>query len=198
MKKITTKCLLVLGCWFGLSLGASAQTVYMKPHFGVRAGLNSAYTSFSPNFIYVLRLQSHLNLGAFYRIRSKKLVFQPEVQYQVKGGTFKGETEVIRNNFNYLSLTPVVGYVLTEGLTLEAVPEYSFALNDARTNNGPEQKRDFGMGIGLRYDVLDAGEDFSLNLRYTRGFTNLTTVPSQTQYNSVFQVSVIYNFYRKK
>ncbi|TAF94323.1 MAG: porin family protein [Runella slithyformis] len=187
-------CFLLL---FTISLTASAQTVYMKPHFGVRAGLNSAYTTFSPNFIYTLRLQSHLNLGAFYRIRSKKFVFQPEVQYQVKGGTFKGESEIIRNNFNYVSFTPVVGYVITEGLTFEAVPEYSFAVNDVKTN-GPEQKRDVGMGIGLRYDVLDAGEDFSLNLRYTRGFTNLTTVPTQTQYNSVFQLSVIYNFYRKK
>jgi len=182
---------------FAVGFSASAQTLYRKPHFGVRAGMNSAYTTFSPNFIYTLRMQSHLNLGAFYRTRGKKFVFQPEVQYQVKGGTFKGESEIIRNNFNYLSITPVVGYVLTEGLTLEAFPEYSFALNGISTN-GPEQKRDVGMGLGLRYDVLDAGEDFSLNLRYTRGFSNLTTVPSQTQYNSVIQISIIYNFYRKK
>ena len=176
---------------------SDAQTVYMKPHFGVRVGMNSAYTTFSPNFIYVLRFQSHPAIGAFYHIRSKKWSFQPEVQFNIKGGTFKGESDVIRNNFNYLSLMPVLGYVVTEGLTLEAIPEYSFALNDFKTN-GPEKNKDFGLGLGLRYDVLDAGEDFSICLRYTHGFTNLTTVPTQTQYNRTFQISVLYNFYKKK
>jgi len=86
----------------------------------------------------------------------------------------------------------VVNYVLPEGLPLEAFPMYSFALNGVSTN-GSEQKRDGG--LGLRYYVPDAGERFSSNLRYTRRFT---TVPSQAQYNSVIQVSIIYNFYQKK
>ena len=180
-----------------LGISTHAQTVYTKPHFGVRVGMNSAYTTFSPNFIYILRYQSHPAIGAFFHVRNKKWSFQPEVQFNVKGGTFKGESDVIRNNFNYLSLMPTIGYVVTEGLTLEAIPEYSFALNDFKTN-GPEQKRDFGLGLGFRYDVLDMGEDFSLCFRYIHGFTNLTTVPTQTQYNRTFQVSVLYNFYKKK
>jgi Outer membrane protein beta-barrel domain len=175
-----------------------AQVTYLKPHFGLRIGGNISYTTLSPNFIYNLKYQSHPNLGVFYRVRLGKFVLQPEVQLTVKGGTFSREEEVIRNNFNYLAVVPVLGYTLTEGLTAEIAPEFNFALNSPGPSFGPAKKRDTGLAVGFRYDFMDIAEDFSLNLRYLHGFSNVSGVANETQYNRTLQVSVIYNFYKKK
>ncbi|WP_428654746.1 outer membrane beta-barrel protein [Runella sp.] len=180
-----------------VSLGAQAQTVYMKPHLGLRLGLNVARSTYSPNFIYNLKAQSHPNLGVFYRMRTKKWAFQPEVQLSVRGGTFKSETAVIRNNFNYASFVPVVGYIITEGLTFEVAPEFSYALSTLKSVV-PLRKNEFSLGSGLRFDFMDMGEDFSLNVRYIHGFTNLSTSKTETLSNKTLQVSVIYNLYKKK
>ena len=180
-----------------ISLSATAQTVYMKPHLGLRAGLNVSASTYSPNFIYSLKRQSHPNLGVFYRFRTQKWAFQPEVQLSVRGGTFKGELEVVRNNFNFGSFVPVVGYIITEGLTFEMAPEFSYALV-APKSIVPLRRNEFSMGTGLRFDFMDMAEDFSLNLRYVHGFTNLSTTKTESLYNRTLQVSVIYNLYKTK
>lgn len=182
-----------------LTFGASAQTLYLKPHFVVKAGLNIARSTYSPNFIYSLKRQSHPNLGVFFRYRTpdRKWVFQPEVQLSVRGGTFKGEFQVVRNNFNYGSFVPTVGYTITEGLTLEVAPEISYLLHNPNTIV-PLRKNEFSLGSGLRFDFMDMAEDFSLNLRYVHGFTNISSTSTESLYNRTLQVSVIYNFYKKK
>lgn len=180
-----------------VTLSATAQTLYLKPHFGLRAGINIASSTYTPNFIYNLKRQSHPNLGVFYRYRTKKWAFQPEVQLSVRGGTFKGETEIVRNNFNYGSFVPVVGYIITEGLTFEVAPEFSYALA-APKSIVPLRRNEFSMGSGLRFDFMDMAEDFSLNIRYVHGFTNLSTSKTESLYNRTIQVSVVYNLYKKK
>lgn len=180
-----------------ISLSVTAQTVYIKPHLGLRAGLNVATSTYSPNFIYNTKRQSHPNLGVFYRIRTQKWAFQPEVQLSVRGGTFKGELEVVRNNFNFASFVPVVGYIITEGLTFEVAPEFSYALI-APKSIVPLRRNEFSVGSGFRFDFMDMAEDFSLNIRYVHGFTNLSTTKTESLYNRTLQVSVIYNLYKKK
>jgi len=180
-----------------ISWGAAAQTLYLKPHFGVKGGINVSGTTYNPNFIYNLKRQSHPNLGVFWRYRTQKWAFQPELQLSVRGGTFKGEFEVQKNNFNYGSFVPTVGYILTEGLTLEIAPEFSYGLAQP-TSIVPLRRNEFSMGTGVRFDFMDIAEDFSLNLRYVHGFTNLSTSATESLYNRTLQVSVIYNFYKKK
>jgi Outer membrane protein beta-barrel domain len=187
--------LLIFCCFLGKI--ASAQTLYLKPHFGLKAGLNSAYTTYSPNFIYQLKFQSHPNFGLFYRLRGQKWVFQPEIQLSVKGGSFKGETETIRNNFNYFTVNPMVGYIVTEGLTFEVGPEYATSLNGIKSN-GTDIKRDLGLAFGVRLDLLDFAEDFSLNIRYVHGLDNISAVKSINLTNRTLQLSAVYNLYRKK
>ena len=174
-----------------------AQTLYLKPHFGVKGGINIARTTYQPNFIYNLKFQSHPNLGVFWRYRTKKFVFQPEAQLSVRGGTFKGENETQRNNFNYLSFVPTVGYIITEGLTLELAPEFSYGAAQPKSIV-PLRRNEFGMGAGFRFDFMDMAEDFSLNIRYIHGMTNLSSSSTESLYNRTLQVSVIYNFYKKK
>jgi Outer membrane protein beta-barrel domain len=179
------------------SVAAQAQTIYLKPHFGVGIGVNTARTALSPNFIYALKFQTHPNMRFFYRVRKNRFVFQPEIQLNVKGGTFSGETAVIRNNFNYLSIQPVVGYILTEGLTLEAGAEFGKSLNGP-ASYGTNKASENSLMIGARLDFLDFAEDFSVNFRYIYGLTDLSPIPNQTMYNRTLQVTAIYNFYRKK
>ncbi len=182
---------------FIVSVGAQAQTVYMKPHLGLRLGMNIARSTYSPNFIYNLKAQSHPNLGVFYRFRNQKWAFQPELQLSVRGGTFKGENEIVRNNFNYASFVPVLGYIITEGLTFEIAPEFSYSVNTPKSIV-PLRKNEFSLGSGLRFDFMDMAEDFSLNIRYIHGFTNLSTSKTESLSNRTLQVSVIYNLYKKK
>ena len=183
-----------------VSFSAFSQVVYTKPHFGVKIGANTSYSVLTPNYTYLPKFQSHLHAGVFYRIRKNRWIFQPEAEYTVKGGTFKGATdltanEVIRNNFNYFILQPTVGYVVTEGLTFEAGPQFGFKINSV---NGPAKSNETSFSVGFRYDVLDALEDVSFAIRYNHGLSNVSASSNQTVTNNTFQLSVIYNWYKKK
>ena len=186
-----------LALFFTVAIATQAQTVYMKPHLGLRAGLNISRSTYSPNFIYNLKAQSHPNLGVFYRFRTKKWAFQPELQLSVRGGTFKGENEIVKNNLNYGSFVPVIGYIITEGLTFEVAPEFSYLLHTPNTIV-PLRRNEMSLGTGLRFDFMDMAEDFSLNIRYIHGLNNLSTSQSESFSNRTLQVSVIYNLYKKK
>jgi hypothetical protein len=62
----------------------------------------------------------------------------------------------------------------------------------------PLRRNEFSLGSGFRFDFMDMAEDFSLNIRYVHGFTNLSTSKTESLYNRTLQVSVIYNLYKKK
>ena len=135
-----------------------------------------------------------------YRYRFTKFVIQPEILYQVKGGTYQqsqiGSSERIttENNFNYVSLPIMLGYIPIEGLTVQAGPEFSWAIG---TTNGPKANRDLGVALGIHYDFLDKLDKFSLNIRYVYGVTKIPETANSTLQNRALQVSAVYNFYKK-
>ncbi|WP_420155012.1 outer membrane beta-barrel protein [Siphonobacter sp.] len=182
-----------------LGTEASAQVLHLKPHYGLKAGLTSGYTIRSPKDDVVSRFNSGLHFGGFYRQRFNKFVIQPEVVLTQRGGALKANNVVTRNSFYYATGAAVFGYVVTEGLTLEAGPEYAYALNGPEsTPRGPNNRSDYGFTAGLRYDFMDAADKVSLNLRYSRGFNNvITTQPGVNFYNQAVQISLIYNFYKE-
>ena len=136
-----------------------------------------------------------------YRYRFQRLVFQPEVLLAQKGATLKierGSTDDITpNKYYYVSAPILLGYIPTEGLTLQAGPEFSYALN-AGSDTGPGRRNDLGVAVGIHYDFLDLLDKFSLHIRYVHGFTNVSPEPLATYRNRTLQVSVVYNVYRKK
>jgi hypothetical protein len=136
-------------------------------------------------------------MSLFYRVRKNRVIFQPEVLINVKGGTFSGETAVIRNNFNYLSIQPIVGYILTEGLTLEVGAEFGKSINGP-ASYGTKKASETSLMIGARIDLLDFAEDFSVHVRYIHGLTDLSPITNQNEYNRTVQIAAIYNLYRKK
>lgn len=187
---------------FARSQGYHPPTT-LTGHFGAKVGAQLVQTAIEGTSPNTSRRSTSFNLGAVYRLRYRKYVLQPELLYSVKGGTFQVEgtggspRTTIRNNYNYLSLPVMFGYIPTEGLTLQAGPEFSYALNTP-ASNGPAVRNDLGLAVGVHYDFLDLLANLSLNARYIYGFTNIAPDPQASYYNRTFQLSLIYNFYRKE
>jgi hypothetical protein len=155
------------------------------------------------------KLRNDFNAGGFYRWNLKKISLQPELYYQAKGGSFKATTNfaetgntILRNNYQYLTGSFVVGYEIAKNIHLVAGPEYGYALN-AGSTRGPYTNYDFSLAGGVRIDMLDAAHLFSLNIRYIHGLTNTTNktytledksvIPLNFQ-NRTLQVSASFNF----
>lgn len=179
------------------------QEAKISSHFGVKAGPSvttlrvSGVTPNSP------RRKTDFHLGGMYRFRYNKFVLQPEVLFSRKGGTFVadrvGGRQTIRNNFNYISVPILFGYIPTEGLTLQVGPELSYGFESV---NGPGRRNDLGIVIGAHYDFLDMLDKFSLHVRYIHGLNNVAA-PSDPALaidyrNRVLQASLVYNFYKKR
>lgn len=180
--------------------GYGPSALLNSGHFGIKAGpsLTSAPIQGVSPTIAKQKLDFHL--GVMYRYRFTKFVIQPELLYQLKGGTYQqlqigsANRTTTENNFNYISLPIMLGYIPTEGLTLQAGPEFSWAVS---TPNGPRSNRDLGIAVGIHYDFLDMLDKFSLNLRYVYGTTTIPETANSTLQNRAFQVSLVYNFYKK-
>ena len=137
-----------------------------------------------------------------YRYRYHRLVAQPEVLLSVKGGTFQqeqtgGTRSTTKASYYYASLPLLLGYIPTEGLTVQAGPEFSYALNAGQTN-GPGANSDLGLVVGVHYDFLDMLNKFSLHIRYVYGLTNVSPEATASYYNRNLQVSLVYNLFPKK
>lgn len=182
-----------------------AQENQISSHFGVKAGPSLTRLSVSGITPNTPKQKIDYHFGGMYRLRYNRFVFQPELLYSVKGGTFRaarvGGTVTIRNQYNYVSLPVLFGYIPTEGITLQVGTEFSYALNTGATV-GPGRSRDVGFVVGAHYDFLDLLDKFSLHLRYIHGLNNVAP-PSDPALNvnyrnRVLQLSMVYNFYKKK
>ena len=187
--------LLIVVAFLFASFASFAQ---LQGVFGLKAGASSSITAQEGITPYISRYKTAFHLGGVYRLRYKRFVAQPEILYSIKGGTFKrlgANPQTIRNNYNYLSVPLMLGWIPTEGVVLQAGPEFSYAID---TPYGPGKKQDTGIAIGVHYDFLDMAEKFSLNLRYIHGLNNVANSSIVEYRNRTFQVSIIYNFYKKK
>ncbi|RRA99763.1 porin family protein [Larkinella rosea] len=185
---------------FALSFASFSSFAQFQGVFGLKVGANSSTTAQEGITPYISRFHTSFHLGGIYRLRYKSFVVQPELLYSLKGGTFKRlgvNSQIIRNNYNYLTVPLMLGWIPTEGIAIQAGPEFSYALNTPKTN-GPGQRSDTGIAIGIHYDFLDMAEKFSLNLRYIYGLNNISDNSIVKYYNRTYQVSIVYNFYKKK
>ncbi len=196
-------CLLLLAV--GCSATLSAQTLEssgLPGHFGLKAGASVTRVAISGGTeTTVPKNKIDFNLGVMYRLRYNRLVFQPELLFNLKGGSYQivkpAGRETVKNNFNYLTVPVLFGYIPTEGLTLQAGPAFSYALNNP-ASGGPGTRSDIGAVVGAHYDFLDLLAQYSLHVRYIYGFNNVTNVAGTDFRNRELQVSVVYNLYKKK
>ena len=203
MKKILTTVLVLINLISFAQIRSATQY-----GFKIGTGISSTAIINNPTTI-VSKFRNDMNIGAFYRWNKNKLSFQPEIYYQVRGGSFKAgvnfaetSNSILRNNYQYLSVPLIFGYEIAKNVHLIAGPEYGIALN-AGTKYGPFKSTDFNMVGGVRIDMLDAAHLFSINIRYVYGLTNTTNktytladksiVPLNFQ-NRTLQISATCNF----
>lgn len=173
----------------------------LNGHFGLKFGAQTTKTAIQGTSPNIAKNSTQFNLGVMYRLRYRKYVLQPELLYSVKGGSFTVEqttgATVTHNNYNYLSLPLMFGYIPTEGITLQVGPEFSYALNTP-ASNGPAVRNDIGLAVGAHYDFLDMLANWSLHARYIYGFVNISPVAQANYFNRTFQLSLVYNLYKKE
>ncbi|QJD77704.1 porin family protein [Spirosoma rhododendri] len=188
---------------FAIPLAARAQSNKLYGgHFGLKLGANLNRITISGTTQNIPKQRLDLVLGGMYRYRINKFVAQPEVLLSLKGANF--QTEVTGGNrattkisYPYLSVPLLLGYIPTEGLTIQAGPELSYAITGGQSG-GPGATTDIGAVLGIHYDFLDMLDKFSLNLRYIYGFNNVSPEAGANYYNRVFQAAIVYNLYPKK
>ena len=170
-------------------------------HFGVKVGASFTQVAISGTSVNIPKRALQPNIGLMYRYRYHRLVLQPEALLAIKGGTFQQEVvggrSTASHSYYYASLPILLGYIPTEGLTIQAGPEFSYALN-AGSTTGPGAKNDVGVVVGAHYDFLDMLNKFSLHIRYVHGLTNVSPEATASYYNRNVQVSIVYNLYPKK
>jgi hypothetical protein len=181
--------------------GYGPSALMNSGHFGVKAGIQFTSAPIEGTSGSFVKRDMDIHFGVMYRYRFTKFVIQPELLYQIKGGTYQqlrigstSDRSTIDNNFNYVSLPIMLGYIPIEGLTIQAGPEFSWRV---RTVNEPQSATDTGIALGIHYDFLDMLDKFSLNIRYVHGLTKIPETVNSTLQNRVLQVGVVYNLYKK-
>lgn len=194
-----------------LPFGAAAQG-YRGPeggissHFGVKAGPSLTRLNVSGVTPATPKSKFDPHLGVMYRLRLHRFVFQPELLYARKGGRLEvprqgavnpDTRDPITNRYHYVSVPVLLGWIPTEGLTLQAGPEFSYALQTGGRTD-PGARRDLGLVVGAHYDFLDMLEKFSLHVRYVYGLNNVSGSDIFTYRNRAVQVAIVYNLYPKQ
>lgn len=168
-------------------------------HFGIKVGAGITNLNVSGITANVPKQAIQPHIGVMYRYRYNRFVLQPEALIAVKGSTFQverlGNKTTTKVPYTYLSVPILLGYIPTEGLTIQAGPEFSYALSTGE--NGPGQRNDLGIAVGVHYDFLDMFDKLSLHLRYVYGLNNVSPEPLATYKNRTFQASIVYNLYKK-
>jgi hypothetical protein len=184
MKKALLTAVFILSC----SLAANAQVL----RFGIKAGPNFANVSGGPSEIdYNARTSFHA--GVLVEIHPVgNFAVQPELLYSSQGAKVEGVDDF---NLDYVSL-PIMAkyYILSDMLSLEAGPQFSFLVNDADTAEEAgdafeNEKFDFAVAGGVGLNIT---KSFFAQARYTVGLTEVSKNADIT--NSVFQLSVGYMF----
>jgi Outer membrane protein beta-barrel domain len=156
----------------------SFMTLKGQSSFGVSAGGNLIYTSLDHDESRIAYYG-----GAFVRFDlSEKVYLQPEILYSRKGtglpgyfGPFNMEID-----FHYISLPALVGFRMTDNLSIDLGPEVGYLVDGAVTIDkyGPTAEEDFpsfdlGIDMGLMYRLWN---HFGFRLRYHYGLTNVMDV----------------------
>ena len=193
--------LLFLAFLFGSPLLSQAQCNNpVGGHFGIKVGASLTKVAISGTTANIAKQNLDPVLGVMYRYRLHKFVVQPEALLSIKGGALQTDQTTGRTtndvSYQYVSVPFLLGYIPTEGLTIQAGPEFSYALNSGKSN-GPGSNTDVGAVLGVHYDFLDMLEKASLHVRYIYGLTNVSPEAGATYQNRVFQIALVYNLYPK-
>jgi opacity protein-like surface antigen len=130
------------------------------------------------------------HFGALLEVKVfENFSIQPELLYSSQGAKVN-EENVKDINFNYITV-PVLAkfYLISEKLSVEAGPQFSFLIDDNLEETLESKSFDFAAVGGLGFQFT---ENFFAQARYVAGLTD-TTKDAEIK-NRVIQVSLGYRF----
>lgn len=156
--------------------------------FGVKAGAN--FNSLDGDGAEGLDTYTSFHFGALLEVNVfENFAIQPELLYSSQGA--KVNEENIKDiNFSYVTV-PVLAkfYLITDKLSLEAGPQFSFLVNESVPDQFESKSFDFAAVGGLGFNFT---ENIFAQARYVAGLTD-TTKDAEIK-NRVIQISVGYRF----
>ena len=186
MKKLILAVLFV----FAAITNSNAQVV----QFGVKGGVNFSNFSGGPDGIDY-KNKTGFHAGAFAEIKLlPNFSLQPEALFTSQGAEVEGVGDF---NLDYISV-PVLAkfYLITDRLSIEAGPQFSFLVDDSAeafdsaVDGDPDTKSfDFALAGGLGLKIAGG---LSAHARYTIGLTEISRDAEAK--NAVFQVGLGYQF----
>lgn len=156
--------------------------------FGVKAGAN--FNSLDGDDAQGLDTYTSFHFGALLEVNVfENFAIQPELLYSSQGAKVS-EENVKDINFSYVTV-PVLAkfYLITDKLSLEAGPQFSFLVNENVPDQFESKSFDFSAVGGLGFNFT---ENIFAQARYVAGLTD-TTKDAEIK-NRVIQVSVGYRF----
>ena len=170
-----------------LVLGLSQSNAQMLK-FGVKAGAN--FASLEGDGLEGLETYTSFHFGALLELKVfENFSLQPELLYSSQGAKVNSEA-VDDINFNYVTV-PVLAkfYLISDRLSVEAGPQFSFLVNENVADQFEGETFDFGIAGGLGYNITD---NFFLQARYIAGLTEASRNADVT--NRVIQLSFGFKF----
>ncbi|SFW67435.1 Outer membrane protein beta-barrel domain-containing protein [Sinomicrobium oceani] len=176
MKKI----ILVIMAVVGVSVYSNAQSL----HFGAKGGVNFASLSGDDADGADGRTGFHIGLLAELGL-TDKFSIQPEVLYSAQGAKIS-DADL---NLDYVNIPVLAKYYLTDGLSIQAGPQFGLNVKDDWEGFDTNAKSfEMSGAVGLEYKI---GSFFAQG-RYNFGLSDVT---DQNVKNSVFQLSVGFLFF---
>jgi opacity protein-like surface antigen len=173
---------------FAFTVFGLTQSNAQMLKFGVKAGAN--FASLDGDGAQGLDTYTSFHFGGLLEIKTfENLSIQPELLYSSQGA--KVDSNAFEDiNFHYITV-PVLAkfYLISEKLSVEAGPQFSFLIDDNLEETFESKSFDFAAVGGLSFQFT---ENVFAQARYVAGLTD-TTEDAEIK-NRVIQISVGYRF----
>ena len=156
--------------------------------FGVKAGAN--FASLEGDGLEGLETYTSFHFGALLELKVfENFSLQPELLYSSQGAKVNSEA-VDDINFNYVTV-PVLAkfYLISDRLSVEAGPQFSFLIDDNVGDQFESESFDFAAVGGIGLNITD---NIFAQARYVVGLTEASKDAEVK--NRVIQVSLGYRF----
>ena len=188
---------MILAATVLFAFGANAQ---MKPHLGVKAGMNASELHVKDAAIKA-DTKIGFHAGAFAHIHSdgSQFAFQPEVMYSLEGAKYNVAGVKTSTDLHFINVPLLAQYMFDNGFRIEAGPQFGF-LMAAKNKTGSttvDVKKDFkttaiSLPVGVSY-LTTSGLGF--DARYSFGLTDLRdTNTGNKMTGNNFQFGIFWQF----
>ena len=207
---------LFMTCVLCVSVKATAQNFT----YGAKAGVNIPTLKISDDSSKSI-LGVHLGVFGNYAI-NEKFAIQPELFFSTSGSKYTYNLSNTVGDINtgmrasaamevddkikasHISLPVMLQYKITNGLYIEAGPQYNLLLSikEDYDGGGYEDIKEayksgtFGLGVGVGYDLATLAAGLKIGLRYTADLSDMNKdeLVGGNLKSSMFQVSLAYAF----